>query len=162
MILILFPPFHASVTMSTMWRGHSFNESSAVLLPLILTEWPRLAGTQAPYLRGERKTAEKILRNGCWLFLTFSLVQERLGHRPSSLCRGGQAMAPWGSPSSCWPTASRWTSPRWTSTSMRWTSSLRSAHGGSTGMWPEPLNDPPPHHPGPLQHLDSDLGDVDV
>lgn len=55
---------------------------------------------------------------------------------PCSRCSmppAGQAWAPWASPSSCWPTTSRWRSQRWTSITMRWTSSPTSAHGESTG-----------------------------
>lgn len=55
---------------------------------------------------------------------------------PCSRCSmppAGQAWVPWASPSSCWRTTSRWRSQRWTSITMRWTSSPTSAHGESTG-----------------------------
>lgn len=55
---------------------------------------------------------------------------------PSSRCfmpPAGQVWAPWGSPSSCSPTTLKWRSQRWTSITTRWTLSLTSAHGESTG-----------------------------
>lgn len=55
---------------------------------------------------------------------------------PCSRCSmppAGQAWVPWASPSSCWPTTSRWRSQRWTSITMRWTLSPTSAHGESIG-----------------------------
>lgn len=90
-------------------------------------------------------TRPRVQTPGCtrWLWITrlrstlkFSShpsSQEPLGPSPSSPCLGGLAMAPWGNPSSCWPTASRWRSPRWMSTSTRWTSSLTSVRAESTG-----------------------------
>jgi len=53
--------------------------------------------------------------------------------RRCSGCPGARASARPGSPSGSWLTASRWTSPRWTSTCTRWTSRLRSVLAGSTG-----------------------------
>lgn len=55
---------------------------------------------------------------------------------PCSRCSmppAGQAWVPWASPSSCWPTTSRWRSQRWMSITMRWTLSPTSAHGESIG-----------------------------
>lgn len=53
--------------------------------------------------------------------------------KPCLRCHGDLAMAPSGSPSSFWPTASRWKSPRLTSTCMRWTSNRIDVLAGSTG-----------------------------
>lgn len=55
---------------------------------------------------------------------------------PFSRCSmppAGQAWVQWASPSSCWPTTSRWRSQRWMSITMRWTLSPTSAHEESTG-----------------------------
>lgn len=55
---------------------------------------------------------------------------------PCSRCSmppAGRAWAPWASPSNYWPTILKWRSQRWTSITMRWTLSLTSAHGESTG-----------------------------